>query len=291
MSVLLSAPWIRWYSGLRRLCAARPAFTNRRVGRLGVGLSGLLFVPMMAAGAPLVVAVEDDAAPWSMRDGKGYANDVVKAAFDAAGLPVTLAVVPYARCKDMVIKARAVACFNMAWVPELQGRVVFADKPLFSSKVQYFVGAEQAIEVAKPADLPKGTVLGVVNGFEYPASVYALRDQGVVRFDPSTSDDINLQKLALGRLKIALLVNIHDIHPVPLILAQAKVTGKVKYAFDAGVNDAYIGFSVRHPQGAEALKAFNRGYQAISGNGTLARLNDKWLRLSQEEMALYTTGR
>lgn len=244
-----------------------------------------------AAAAPWVVAVEDDAPPWSMRDGSGYANDVVRAAFAAADAPIALTVVPYARCKDMVIKARAVACFNMAWVPELQGRVVFADKPLFSSKVQYFVPAGEAVTVNNAAQLPKGTVLGVVNGFEYPASIYALRDQGVLKFEQSPSDEVNLQKLALGRLKIALLVNIHDFHPVPLILAQAKVSGKVKYAFDAGVNDAYIGFSVRHPEGAEALKAFNRGYQSIVANGTLARLNEKWKRLSQDEMAHFNTGR
>lgn len=249
-----------------------------------LSLAGLLVIPPTWAGAPLVVAVEDDAAPWSMRDGTGYANDVVKAAFDAAGLPVALTVVPYARCKDMVIKGHAVACFNMSWVLELSGKVVFADKPLYTARMAYFVNAAHPLAVTRTDDLPRGTVMGVVNGYEYPPSVYALRDQGVVSFDASRSDDVNLQKLALGRLKLALIANIHDINPAALIMAKAQVLGRVKVAFEAGAQDSCIGFSVSHPQGDMALKAYNRGYQLIAGNGTLAGIHQKWTRIGQDEM-------
>src|SRR4029077_8978886 len=81
--------------------------------------------------APLVIAAEDDAAPWSQRDGTGFANDVVRAAFKAVGVEVDFSVVPYARGKDMALKGKVAACFSMTWVPELTGKIVFAEKPLF----------------------------------------------------------------------------------------------------------------------------------------------------------------
>jgi len=58
----------------------------------------------------VLIAVEDDAAPWSRSDGCGYANDLVIAAFKAVGIDVELKVVPYARCKRMAINADVVAC-------------------------------------------------------------------------------------------------------------------------------------------------------------------------------------
>jgi hypothetical protein len=36
----------------------------------------------------IVVGAEDDAAPWSYADGSGYANDIVRLAFERAGWSV-----------------------------------------------------------------------------------------------------------------------------------------------------------------------------------------------------------
>src|SRR5882672_3584311 len=75
----------------------------------------LLFVNSGIAWAQtksLIIAVEDDAAPWSLADGTGYANDVVVAAFRAVGVDVQLRVMPYARCKRMAISGDVVACLS-----------------------------------------------------------------------------------------------------------------------------------------------------------------------------------
>jgi hypothetical protein len=51
----------------------------------------------------LTIMVEDAAAPWSRSDGTGYANDVVVAAFKEMGVEIQLRVVPYSRCKYLVL--------------------------------------------------------------------------------------------------------------------------------------------------------------------------------------------
>src|SRR5277367_4729259 len=95
------------------------------------GAPALLFLlalrPVMACAAvpPLTIMVEDASEPFSRRDGTGYANDIVRAAFKAAGIEVGLDVVPYARCKKSLEDGATPACFAMSWLPEFQNRIRF----------------------------------------------------------------------------------------------------------------------------------------------------------------------
>jgi ABC-type amino acid transport substrate-binding protein len=235
--------------------------------------------------APLPIAVEDDAAPWSNKDGSGFANDVVRAAFKAAGEDVNLQVVPYARCKEMAISGKAVACLSMSWLPEFAGKIVFAEKPLFKCYADYFTSIKRPLKATQEKDLPKGTVVGVVRDYEYPSSVYELKNKGILIFEESESDAVNLKKLAAGRVNTALIVNINEMNPAELILKKAGVTGEIKWAFRSGTNRSYIGFSTKHSLGSEALRKFNLGHRIITKNGTLRTIEKKWRDSALKEAA------
>ena len=75
--------------------------------------------------------VENDAAPWSKADGTGYANDLVKAIYDAVDVNVDFEVVPYARCKKYAETGEAVGCFSVARIPEVENIIAFSEIPLF----------------------------------------------------------------------------------------------------------------------------------------------------------------
>src|SRR5690349_7446181 len=90
-----------------------------------------LFVLSAFATSPVVtIDAEDDAAPWSMADGTGYVNDVVRAAFAAAGWKTTFRVVPYARCKFEVLTGQTAGCFTVGKSPEVAQHMLFAEKPI-----------------------------------------------------------------------------------------------------------------------------------------------------------------
>jgi polar amino acid transport system substrate-binding protein len=227
----------------------------------------------VSASAPLTILVENDAAPLSRPDGTGYANEVVLAAFDAVDLPVVLQVVPYARCKAMAIKGLAVACFNMSPAPDLDGQVMLADQPLFVVTPKYFVDPAHPLHAASERELRAGTRIGIVNGYEYPASLDALAARGVV-LEASNSEVTNLKKLALGRLDAA-LVMLDDAKNEQFLLMAAGVT-KLVVAFQSTPMGAYIGFSLKHPQAQVARRQFNLGLRVITANGTLAKIQHKW---------------
>jgi ABC-type amino acid transport substrate-binding protein len=224
----------------------------------------------------LVIAVEDDAAPWSQADGSGYANDVVTAAFKAAGVDVELRVMPYARCKRMAVNGEVAACLSMSPSADFAGLVQLSTKPLFTCHAGYFYSVNKPLRVSRQEDLPRNTIVGTVIGYEYPAAFERLAERGVIVREESPSEDVNLRKLALGRVDLALLTY-NQMKSPEWLMNRAGVNGKVKKTnFRAGTLKSYIGFSRKHQQGMWALERFNKGYGAISANGTLRRLTMQW---------------
>jgi len=252
------------------LIRARAVIAAGALAALGTARAG------PAPDQPLVVAVEDQASPWSQPDGTGYANDVVRTAFAAAGVDVRFRVVPYARCKQLVVRGAEAACFSMSREPGIDSVVALADAPLFTCAVGFFERRAAPLGVARAAGLQRRTVVGVVLGYEYPESLRDLVRRGVLVFEPAPSEEINLRKLAAGRLDAA-LVNYDVVKTPDYVAASAGVRGRVRPAFDAGLLPSYIGFSRRHPRGAWALGRFNVGMRRIAADGRLRDIERRWV--------------
>lgn len=222
----------------------------------------------------LEIAAEDETEPWSRSDGTGSANDVVRAAFKAVDVDVSFRVVPYARCKTMVIDGTVVACFSMSRTG-LDSGVIFPVMPLFICYADYYVRADRAAG-SKPFDrLAAGTVVGVVRGYEYPASVYSLERQGAIVLEESPSEVTNLKKLVAGRIGAA-IINHNETKRDDYVVAQAGAMGKVRRSMRAGTLNSFIGFSRNHPDTKWALERFNAGFLAIVNNGELKRIEQRW---------------
>lgn len=231
----------------------------------------------------LLIAVEDDAAPWSRTDGTGFANDVVSAAFKAVGVEVELRVMPYARCKRMVVRGEISGCLSMSPSPEFAGLIELSSRPLFTCYAGYFYNVNKPPRVTREEDLPAKTVVGTVIGYEYPPAFERLRQKGIIILEESPSEEINLKKLALGRVDLALL-NYNQMKSPAWLITRAGVAGKVKPSFRSGILQSYIGFSRKNTDGLWALQQFNKGYRLITSNGTLRRLEKTWVeRLERDD--------
>lgn len=220
------------------------------------------------------VMVEDAASPWSNRRGEGYANDLVRAAFAAAGVDVELVVVPYARCKALVMQGGAASCLSMAAAPELDALVRFADTPLYSATPHFYYSRDQRPAAQSVATLAAGMRVGTVFGYEYPPFIAALAARGIV-FEAARSDAENLRKLSAHRIDFALLLT-DDMRSERLMRQQRG--GRVGVAFKGARQDSFIGFSTRHPDGEAQRRAFNAGFKAIGENGLRQTIHAEWKR-------------
>lgn len=242
--------------------------------QLAGALALLASLASAAAPAPLRVLVEDDAEPFSRRDGSGYANEVVKAAFAAAGVAVELQVVPYARCKALVLSAAELACFSMSWQPEFEGVVQFARYPLFSVTPVYFQNRKKMLAASNEEQIGRGVRVGVVNGYEYPASALRVAGRGA-QLVAARSEQVNLKKLALGRLDAALVMD-NPLHGAAFWVREAGVEQDVVATFASTRMDAYLGFALAHPQGRWALDKFNQGYATLLATDALKAIEKRW---------------
>ncbi|AMC33219.1 substrate-binding periplasmic protein [Janthinobacterium sp. B9-8] len=226
------------------------------------------------AGPSIDLMVENAAEPFSRADGSGYSNELIVAIFAAVGIEAKLKVVPYTRCKNMVLEARGIACFNMAWEPALEGKVKFPSVPLYTVTPIYFQNKSRPVSAQNEAELALGTKIGVVHGYEYPPSASSLPKRGVV-FVAGNSEQINLKQLASGSLDAA-LVMANEIQIPAYWAKSAGVTGQVETVFSSTKQDVFIGFSIQHPKGLWALSQFEQGYKIISDNGRLKQIKAKW---------------
>ncbi len=242
--------------------------------RICILVSSLLMNISVAATPVIHLMVEDAAEPFSRADGTGYTNELVVAAYAAVGIEARLKVVPYTRCKNMVLEAREIACFNMAWEPALNGKVKFPSMPLYTVTPIYFQNKSRPIAAKNEADIKAGLKIGVVSGYEYPPSASELPKRGVI-FVAAHSEQINLKQLASKSLDAA-LVMANEIQIPSYWAESAGVAEQVETIFSSTTQDVFIGFSIKHSKGLWALSQFEQGYKTIKDNGKLSQIKAKW---------------
>lgn len=236
---------------------------------------GEVDVARTAADQTLEIDVENGADPFSRPDGTGYANDVVREAFQSVGVQVKFRVMPYARCKYEALSGEAVACVSMSWDPSFEGRVKFADTPLITVTPVYYENPARPLTARSEAELARGVTVGTIRDYEYPESVMKAKARGVV-FEENISEQANLQKLALGRIDAAVVMS-NPLTGVSHWAKEADVAHLVRVAFtSAGSEDGYFAVSTAHPGGLPALRLYNEGIKIITARGRLGEIRAKW---------------
>jgi hypothetical protein len=230
--------------------------------------------PARDALIPLAVAVEDAADVWSRADGTGYANDIARAAFRAGGIEPRFQVVPYARCKALVTHGQIAACVSMSRDSSIPESVVFADSTIYVFASDFYQNVRRPMRIV--GGLPaRGTVVGVVRGYEYPDTLHRLERSGIIHLVSAGSELTNLRKLIDGRIDAA-MVNTDATKRAEDVFRRAGMEGRVSLALRGGTMPGYVGFSMRHARGADALARFNAGRRRIAADGTLAAIRQRW---------------
>lgn len=241
---------------------------------LVIGLMFSVATSILGAQPPFVLGAEDAAGPWGQADGTGCGNDIVLEAFAAAGYPVKLETLPYARAKAMTLLGKLDGCFAMSYEPDLAEQIVLAETPLYTVTAVLVRRLSVAAPLRSLSDLPAQAVVGIVRDYEYPTAFTDLQKHGL-KFESGSSEVQNLRKLAAGRLDFVVLM-LDELKSFDYLIKSAQVEGQVEQFLTAGKQGSYVGFGRHSASGLAAKRAFDRGYDLIRQNGQAERILLLW---------------
>lgn len=241
-----------------------------------VGAMGLSGLPAEEPQAFYVLGAEDGAGPWGGPDGEGCGNDIVKAAFSAAGSVARLSVLPYARAKKMTLEGSLDGCFGMAKIPELEGEILFSERPLYRVTPTFFANTARAARTRSLVDVRPGSIVGIVVQYEYPDAVMDIPLRGG-ELQKVPTETLLLKMLAEGRLDFVVLM-LDPLKNASVLERESETEGLVRAAFALPDIGTYVGFSLRSPKGPAAKAIFDEGFARLLASGEYAAILGRWRR-------------
>lgn len=245
-----------------------------RTWRASVALLVLLGCATSALALDKVrIGAEDDWRPYSYVSGgepTGFAVDIVKAAWAAAGVSLELVPLPYARCMRMVDNGDLDGCFDTLRDARTETHYRWHRQPLFKARIAIYGRAGgQSNSVVGLAGL-LGQRVGVTNGYDYGETFD--NDSRMVR-DVAVSDLASLRKLVAGRVDYALVYDrvaghIADLHPelAPFFVQRGVLVEPL----------LYLSFKRKGDALEPLITKFDQGLENIRKSGDYARIEARW---------------
>jgi len=226
------------------------------------------------AGERVRIGAEDDWRPFSYAvagQPTGFAVDVVRAAWTAAGVELELVSLPYARCMKEVDRGLLAGCFDTLRDALLESRYRWHQQPLFRAMIGIY-GRAGAVDARSPLTLEslRGKRVGTTHGYDYGEAFDG--DRSMQR-DVAPSDVSSLRKLVAGRIDYALVYDraANAIGRANPELAQ----GYVRMGVLAEQN-LYLSFSRDFPGIERLIVLFDQGLTKVRSSGEYARIEARW---------------
>lgn len=216
--------------------------------------------------APVRIAAEDNWPPFSDEKGKGLSSQLVSAAFARRGYRIETVVVPYARALHYTAKGKTEACWNVTRQANTERDYLLHQQPLFQAASSFYFH-KLAKGYRSVAEIPDGTVVGVILGYEYGD----LFEQHKRRFQlVEVSTHPQLISL-LQHDKVELAIFFDDV--LAYYLAQPALRqvhlqkGKLNH-----VSDIYVAFSRVSARSQQLADELDKGLTELQRNGDYQRI-------------------
>ena len=236
---------------------------------------GLAWARADAQPRTVVIGAEDDWYPYSANaEGRaqGITVDLVTAAFAAVDVQVRFDLLPYVRCMAQTQAGALVACFNTTRTALIENDYRWPARPMFEERFLIWARADAPAPRAgglQVRDL-EGQQVAVTRGYEY-GTVFDSNTR-IVRI-VTGHDENNFRLLLRGRATYTLAP---DINARLLFKRHPDLAGQFKVVGQLSAFGIYTAFSLKHPQAAEMLAAFNEGMRLIQANGVAKGIQERW---------------
>lgn len=233
--------------------------------------SGVLFILLLTALAVradiITVAAEDGWPPYSGAGGQGLSRQLAEAALATQGIGMNVVVVPYARALNQTMAGQADACWNVTRQASTEAQFVFGREPLLQATASYYYRAGQEQTYQSPADIPDGTRIAVINGYEY-GDEFEMHRRRLQLMEVSKQRQM-IELLLSGRVDMAIFFDrVLDYN----VRFYGYDPERIRRGGRNHTSDIYIAFSRANPRAAELADRLDQGLQTLQRNGDYQRI-------------------
>ena len=242
---------------------------------MGRVFRGVLFVLLVLstgsvrAAETITLGAENDWVPYSNQDGTGMANEIVQAAYKAVGIDVKFKVGPYNRLLKLVRDGELLGAFNVPKEKSNENEYIFGKTPIFTAQSAYYYNKDHPLSAHSKEGLKNGEKIGVV--FDYGYGDFFSDNDKIVKI-PVRSDQLNLRKLAKGRIDATILYD----KTARKLLKEEGLSDRIVKAFDSESGDIYVAFSKSFPNAQHYADKLDEGLAVIKASGVLKQIMDSY---------------
>ena len=257
-------------------------------------LSG--WVSAESSSTTLMLAAEDNWPPYSDETGHGLSYRLVQTALQSQGYQLKIAVMPYPRALQATRTGKVQGCWNVTRQRNTEQEFVLHQRPLFTASASFYY-ADQGLAFESLAEIPDGTALGVIRGYEYGDGF----EQHKSRFqlvEVSTHPQL-LQLLLEHKIKVALFFDdvilefLQREQLDPFIKERNqrmyKASGEQLPSIIKGqqfhVSELFVAFSRQDPHSQAYANALDRGLALLQADGEYQQLVQAYRRTSSAVQA------
>jgi len=119
------------------------------------------------SGKQLIIAAEDSVPPFSDKNGQGISINIINAVFKQSPYKVKYISVPYARALKMLTLGQVDGAFHVTKDVNNKDVFLFGIEPLLTLNSHFFYSTNSTINYSSLKEIPDGTSVAVMLGFEY----------------------------------------------------------------------------------------------------------------------------
>ncbi len=215
---------------------------------------------------PVRIAAEDNWPPFSDENGKGLSTQLVSAAFARSGYRIETIVVPYARALHYTAHGKTEACWNVTRQGSTERDYLLHQQPLFQAASSfYFHGI--AKNYRSVAEIPDGTVVGVILGYEY-GDLFEQHKKRFQLVEVSTHPQL-ISLLQHDKVELAIFFD----EVLAYYLAQPAMRQiRLQQGQRNHVSDIYVAFSRVGPRSKQLAEALDSGLLELQRSGDYQRM-------------------
>ena len=222
----------------------------------------------MAEPIKITLAAEDGWPPFADEFGSGISHNLIQHAFKQVNVEVSTIVVPYTRGLIMTERGTVDGVFNVTKEQSTQARFIFGKEPLFTVNASFFFANTQTVTAKSKWQLPLGSVVGIIDGYEYGDELLQLIDQRQLKIVKVNSQRQLINLLLVNRIDSAIMYDmVADVY-----IEQMGVEQDIVAKFMNHTSEIFVAFSKHNPQATELSLLLDKGLQQLKQQGHYQQL-------------------